>query len=396
MRCMVISGDFPNRFQPWRGPYHRYQFGRLGQLCDVTVIAPLAWTRLLRLPELTKLAVGYDDFLHGVRLYHPMFWYLPVLGRKWLWRGVRRSVERVLPDLPNDPFDIIMATFAYPHGFAARELAHALGIPYVVKVRGTDLHGLPDAGWRRELTGAAVRDAAGVVAVSENLASIAGQLGTPTARIHLLPNGVDTKTFQLIPRTEARDELGLPEHGPVLLFVGHLLPVKGPDVLLDALAAGLGKSGVAGSGTLLFAGAGSMRRRLQERAKQCGSGWDVQFLGHVDRKTVALLMNAADVLLLSSRDEGCPNVVLEALACGTPVVASHVGAVPDLLSADCGIQVEPEAPVALAHALRQALNCRWDRELIRMKVEGMSWEANARKLYEILSSVVQSSKRTVL
>ena len=139
---------------------------------------------------------------------------------------------------------------------------------------------------------------------------------------------------------------------------------------------------------LLIAGEGPERSWLVPRAGDEGLRGSVKLLGGVSREKVALLMNAADVLALPSRNEGCPNVVLEALSCGTPVVASRVGAAPDLLDESCGIIVPPEDSPEFYAAMEQALAKTWDRAAIRRRVEGMSWEANAKALYEILAKAV--------
>jgi glycosyltransferase involved in cell wall biosynthesis len=288
-------------------------------------------------------------------------------------------------------FDVIFATFAYPHGYAARVLAEETGVPYVVKVRGSDLHSLPPSGARRELSGAALQGAAAVVAVSGNLAKIAVELGAEPARVHVVLNGVDAGRFPTMPRAEARARLGLPVDGPVFLCVGHLLPVKGVDVLVAAFEAITGMGTLPDGARLLFAGAGPMRRRIERRRDRIGLREAIRLLGHVSREQVALYMNAADVLVLPSRNEGCPNVVLEALSCGTPVVASRVGAVPDLIDDTCGIVVEPERPEALGAAMIRALKKRWDRAAMRRRVEVMSWEANAAKLHAILLGAVEGS-----
>ena len=260
-----------------------------------------------------------------------------------------------------------------------------MGIPYAVKARGSDLHALPGRGARRERTAEAVRDAAAVVAVSGNLAEIAVRLGADVRRVHVLLNGIDADAFsRKMPRPEARRVLGVDADGRILLFVGNLLPVKGLDVALRAL----GQGGQASeSARFVIVGDGPMKRRLRRRAAGAGIAERVKFMGRLGREEVALWMNAADVLLLPSRNEGCPNVVLESLASGTPVVASAVGAVPDLLDDSCGIAVPPDDPKALAEAIGRALRREWNREAIHRRVAGMSWEANAAKLLDILSGV---------
>ena len=390
MNCLVLTSDFPNRYEPWRGPFHRRQFQCLSALCGVTVIEPLAWPRMVQRPALAALPGKPERFLDGITAYHPVFWYAPIAGRRRLWRGGLAAVRRALKLARPAMFDVVLATFAYPHGLMARGLAGELGIPYAVKVRGTDLHGLPARGWRRDLTAQALEAAAAVIPVSSNLAAITRELGVPAERIHLLPNGVDSKAFQVLARSEARRRLHEPEDGRLLLFVGRLVPVKAVDVLLRALAQH--NAAAPGRGArLVLVGEGPLRRRLEALAGKLGLAGCVRFLGQRSQEEVAMWLNAADALVLSSHNEGCPNVVLEALSCGTPVVASRVGAVPDLLDGSCGVTCEPGDAAALADALGRALETDWDRAAIRARVEGMLWEKNARRLHEILCSVAAPS-----
>jgi len=379
MRVLVLSDTFPNRLQPWRGPYNRRQIECLAELCDVTVINPWPWLRLLREPRSWRLVKGMDDVIPGVTVRHPVFWHIPLIGRATAWRGIARAVERAIDLSGPAEYDVVLATFAYQLGEAARRVARKLGVPYVVKARGSDLNTLPSAGGRRRRTAQALQDAAAVVPVSEALARTVIELGACPGRVHRLPNGVDLEQFRVASREEARRELGLTPEGKLLLFVGSLLPVKGLDVLLDAVPQCATRSMhtvIAGSGPL----AGELARRRDTR----GLHGAVSFIGQVGRDSVVTWMNAADAVVLPSRNEGCPNVVLEALACGTPVVASNVGAVPDIVTGDAGRTVPPEDAAELAAAIDEVLGMEWDREAVRAQVEGMTWQANAKKLYDVL------------
>jgi len=388
MRCLVLSDTFPNRLQPWRGPYNRRQFECLSKLCGVTVIDPIPWPRALRDRRVRDLATGVDSVLDGIAIYHPVFFYAPVIGRARTWRGLGSAARRVLKEVGGDRFDAIVSTFAYPHGLAAKRLAREMGLPYVIKARGSDLHGLPATGARRERAADAVRDAAAVVAVAPNLARIARELGAREENVHVLTNGIDADNFRIEPREDARRSLGLAPDRKVALFVGDLRPVKGIDTLIGALADDCLSER---RPLLAMAGEGPLRKTVLRQAKDLGIADRVRLLGRVGREEVSQWMNAADALVLSSRNEGCPNVVLEALACGTPVVASKVGAVPDLLDDACGLMVPPRDAPALARALREALDRSWDREEIRARVADRSWTKNAEAFYRILQSV--ASKR---
>ena len=387
----MLADTFPSALEPWRGPYNRRQIECLARLCRVTAMDPMPWPRLLRDRRAWALSARPDGVLEGMTIHHPVFWYLPVLGRGRTWRGVASAVERALAREPDARWDVILATFAYPHGLAAKRLAERMGVPYLIKARGTDLHSLPASGARRELTAEAVRGAAAVVAVSRTLADIALQLGAKPDGVRVLTNGIDAAAFQVLDRAAARRELGLPESDKLVLFVGSLLPVKGIDVLMEAFLAMRARNpALFAQAQLLIAGEGPKRSWVVRRMAGEGLGGSVKLLGHVGRERIARLMSAADVLALPSRNEGCPNVVLEALACGTPVVAARVGAVPDLLDESCGIIVPPEDPAQFAAAMEQALAKPWDRAALRRRVEGMSWEANAQALYEMLLQAVAS------
>ena len=389
MNCMVLSDTFPSRLQPWRGPYNRRQMECLAALCRVTVINPIPFVRCITDTAFWRLRRDVDRVLEGIEIHHPLFWYVPVLGRGRTWRGVRSAVEGALAGPAAGKVDVILATFAYPHGAVAQELASRLNIPYVVKVRGSDLHSLPVRGERRSKTAEAVRNAAAVVAVSGNLADIAMELGANPKRCHVLPNGVDADRFPMIPRPEARTRLGVPADASLILFVGSLLPVKGVDVLARAFGALANQPGMEDRKLLLaVAGSGPLQNKMKQLARAVGVLDRATFLGHTDRQTLARWMNAADVLTLPSRNEGCPNVVLESLCCGTPVVASRVGAVTDILDAECGLTVQPDSPDDLARRLREALDREWDRAAIRRRVEHRSWENNARDLHAILVNAI--------
>ena len=386
MRCLVLADTFPNRVEPWRGPYHRYQFGELARLCRLEVIAPVRWPRLIRNRKLRRLCGETDTSLPGVLMRHPVLWYVPVLGRAFNWHGVLRAARRSLSGALEDRPDLVVATFAYPHGLAARELAAELGVPYVIKARGTDLHSLPSRGLRRRHTARALEGAAAIVPVSSSLKEIAIELGADPSRIHVLPNGIDSGRFPMIPRAAARRELDLPATGKILAYVGALRHVKGPDLLVDAIEI-LKHSRP--DFLAVVAGTGPRHRAIKRRINRRGLQDRIRLAGRLSPEKVASLMNAADALVLPSRNEGCPNAVLEALSCGTPVIAARVGAVPDLLDDTCGLQVEPDHSLKLARAIQAGLEKDWDRTAIRGRVEKRSWQKNAEQLHQILLNVTE-------
>ena len=389
MNCLILSDTFPNRAEPSRGPYNAQQIRELARLCRVTVINPIPWPRVCRQTSLRRaVREGGSGLVNGVEVVHPVHWYPPVVGRMAYGRTLTHCVGSAWKRLGRPTFDVIYATWAHPHGYAAMRLARELGAPFVVKVRGTDINVLSSDKGRRRRTAKVMQIADAVIAVSRPLAGEVVRLGAASERVHVLHNGVDKRLFAPCDRAEARNQLGIAAEDKWIVFVGNLLPVKGPDVLLRALA-GMDPPRPRAA----FVGEGSLRSVLEGMAKELSLTREALFAGACKHDDVALWLNAADVVCIPSRNEGCPNVLLEALACGTPVVASSVGAVPDILHAEGGVLIEKERPSALADALEDVLGRRWSPEAVRESLGPMDWTNNAKKVYKILADVVGRRSR---
>jgi teichuronic acid biosynthesis glycosyltransferase TuaC len=278
-------------------------------------------------------------------------------------------------------FDLIDAHFAYPDGAAAVLLGRIFRVPVTITLRGTIIPLAAD--WiRSAIADWALRRADTVIAVSEELAARARKAGVPAGRIWLIPNGVDTTRFAPSDRAEARLRLGLPEEGRILVSVGHLSPRKGFHRVIAALP-----HLVREFPDLLFAvvgggGAeGDNRGELESLASALGVARRVRLAGPEPPDRVALWLNAANLFVLASDFEGCPNVVWEAMACGQPVVATSVGHVPHMVPPFAGIVFgAPDDAVLLLAALRQALTTNWDQARIRAHAEHHTWEAIAARV----------------
>ncbi len=397
MNCLVISDTFPNRLEPWRGAYNRQQIAALARLCGVHVINPLPWIKVIGSGGMRRLLrTGSDDVIKGVSIAHPLHFYVPVLGRASLGSSVARAIgPDVMALARRGGFDVMLSTWAFPHGWATMRLAGVTERPFVIKLRGSDINALPERGRRRRLTAQALSAADGIVALSSELADAAVAMGAAPERVTVLHNGVDSERFRPEDRAEARERLGLPAGDRIVLFVGSLLPVKGPDVLLSAFGELLSAFGELADPQvrLVVAGDGPWAASLRRQATDLGIADRLSMIGHVPHTDLPALYSAADLLCVPSRSEGCPNVVLESLACGTPVVGSQVGAIPDLVTSDCGAVVPPDDPAALCAGLRQALDASWDRTQVRARAEGMTWADNARKLHAVLQGALAGGRR---
>ncbi|MDA3937228.1 MAG: glycosyltransferase [Actinomycetota bacterium] len=248
--------------------------------------------------------------------------------------------------------DVIVGHYLYPTAWIARLIRRG-DTPYMVVAHGTDASSSIGRGLLSRASRRGLRDADAVVAVSSAMADrLHNELGLSVGvDVHVIHMGVDTQAFA--PDPIARDSMTWATDRRVMLFTGNLLPVKGPDIAVRAFALLHGRGA---ADRLVIVGDGPMEDELRNLVESLGLTERVTFAGKLDTKSVAARMAAADVLVMSSRNEGLGLVALEAMACGTPVAATRVGGVPEVFpGSQCGILVEPEDPEALADAVEEIL-----------------------------------------
>lgn len=344
------------------------------------LIAPLPWT-LLR--QAAPPGGGVPRGWHRdarLELWQPYWFYLPgggisspvCLCLRLLW-AARQLRKRF-------PYALLDAQFGFPDGPAVALLAAMLGVPFAVTMRGSEtLHS--EMRFRRMALAWTLRRAGRVIAVSERLRQLAISLGASPERVKVIPNGVDSTVFRPLDRAACRLKLGIPLECRMLVAAGHLIPLKGFAGLIKAV------HHVASRGLpahLWIAGSApdpACAESLRLLRSQLGLRDRVHFCGHVTQEGLADLMAAADLFCLTSSREGWPNVVHEAMSCGTPVVAADVGAIPQMIpSEDFGIIVPPQDESALAAALERAMMKTWDRERIAAWGKSRSWDQVAEEL----------------
>jgi glycosyltransferase involved in cell wall biosynthesis len=270
-------------------------------------------------------------------------------------------------------FDVITAEFFWPEGPAVMRLAQTLKLPYSIKGRGADfLTSARDPRVKRQMLEAALA-AGGILAVSEGLKAEMINHGIPPEAIRVHLTGIDRDLFHIRPRAGAKATLGLV--GQVLLIVGNLVPSKGQLWALDALPH---LPGV----TLLVAGRGPDLGRLQKRIRELELGERVRLLGLVTQADMPLLYAAADVTIHASTVEGLSNVLVESLACGTPVVMADVCGARETLHMPTAGRIVERDPASLAAAVRDALENVDEPLAVAAAVERFSWERNALELRE--------------
>jgi glycosyltransferase involved in cell wall biosynthesis len=290
-------------------------------------------------------------------------------------------------------FDLIDAHFGFPTGIAAAMIARHLGVPFIVTLRGNETMHAQSAPVRNLMKWTLQR-ASRIIVVSERLRTFALSFGIPQDRVKTIPNGIDSSVFYPRDRTASRRELSIAEQTKVILSVGALIERKGHHHLLRAAAPLLREDPDL---LVLIAGGpgpeGDYENHLRAIVTELRIEKAVRFTGAVSSGAIAQLMCAADVFCLASSREGWPNVVHEAMACGTPVVANNVGAIPEMIaSPERGAIVPPGDSLALERTLRCALSKSWDRSAISAWAQSRSWDTVGAEVYKEIEHVVYISR----
>ncbi len=392
MRVLAFTTVFPNAVRPQHGLFVLERLRHCAKLAEIRVVAPRPFY-----PWPAMRAVPQSEVQGGLPVEHPVFRYLPRFGKSldglFLYASTRRAVRRLRCEFD---FDLIDAHFGYPDGYAAVLLGRSLGRPVVVTLRGTEPLVAAAGPSRRRALAWALRNADRIIAVSHPLAEGARELmaeygpaqGAPM--VEVIANGVDTARFTPGVAEEERRALGLPIEGKLIVSVGHLSPRKGFQRVLRVLPEVLRAVPDARFAIVGGAGAeGDNGPELRELAARLGLSERVVFAGPQPPGLVASWLRAADLFVLASNHEGCPNVVWEALACGLPVVATRVGEVDRMVPDFAGMTFgqADDAP-ALRTALIEGLTRPYDRVAIRRWAERHTWTGVADRVFEQWASVL--------
>ena len=374
MRLLTYSTLYPNAAQPNHGVFVENRLRHLiasGKV-ESRVVAPVPW--------FPSAGAGFGRYAsyaaapkreerNGLPVEHPRYPVMPKIGMSaapgLLYRFSRPALERQRRD--GYDFQLIDAHYFYPDGVAAVLLGRYFDRPVVITARGTDLNLIPDYALPRRMILWAASRAAGVVAVCQALKDRLVALGADAGRITVLRNGVDLALFQPVDRTAARQALGLRRR--TLLSVGGLIPRKGNDIVVQALPA-------LPDVELLLVGEGPERDALARLAASLGVADRVRFLGAVAHADLPRIYSAADALVLASSREGWANVLLEAMACGTPVIASDVWGTPEVVAARAaGVLMPSRTPAGLSTAFNDLFADLPSRSATRAYAARFDWDA---------------------
>ena len=380
MKLLFVSNLFPDVAEPYRGLDNATLLHHLADRWEIRVLAlrptltPFHSTRRPRAPD-EKFAPQY--------VATP---YLPKIGSRWNHRLMARTLRPRLRELRRQfDFDVVLTSWIFPDCCAIAELAQEMVFPFVAIAQGSDVHQYLQIPARREIITRLLPRASAVITRSAELARLLAEAGLPRKRLHPIYNGIDLDLFHPADRLAARRELQLPINAPLILFVGNFYAIKNP-LLAPTVLASLSSTAFKSPPVLIMVGGGDLEQRVRELADQLSVADRVILAGRTDAARVARYMQAADVLLLPSRNEGVPNVVLEAFACGLPVVASRVGGIPEVHPGDAfGRLVSPIEAGAFTTALQEVLLSPPDPAAIRQHALQFSWSRTAVACHDLLS-----------
>ena len=327
-----------------------------------------------------------EEIIDGLKIYHPRYPLIPKISMPLhgflMHAGSLRLVRWLHSRLK---FDCIDAHYVYPDGFAATLIAKRLNIPLVVSARGSDINQFPSIQLIRPMIRWTLREASGAIAVCAALRDAMVELGSRKDTCRVIGNGVDLNRFQALDRAEARTQLGIPQDAKMILSVGALLPVKGHSFTISAVAQLCRHRPKV---RLYIVGEGKSRRELLEMIDALNLTDRVFLVGSKPNESLSSWYSAADVNCLASSREGWANVLLESMACGTPVVATRVWGTPDVVtSPELGILVDQKVE-SIASALDSALSKDWNRAFLVEYASRRQWDDVAAEVEEFLASTI--------
>lgn len=397
-RLIVYSSLFPNPSSPTSGVFIRERMFRVARFAPIVVVAPQAWSPfdpLIRIFRKTFRPRGPTfEMMEGIRVYRPRWLSLPGVGKffdGWLMAAcTERCVRRIHSEFGATAID---AHFLYPDGWAASRIAKRLGLPLAITIRGSKDERLIGTSRERRLR-ETIQAAAKVFAVSESLArSVVKELGCDPAKVEIVGNGVDPVRFSPVDRQEARRRLGIAPEAKVLIGVGNLVPGKGFQRVIPLLPQLLQRHPglvylIVGAG----ASQGDLRGFLEAQARKYGVSDVVRFCGRREPDELRWYYGASDVFVLATEFEGWANVLLEAMACGLPVVTTRVGGNSEVVRVpETGELVEWWNPVAFLDAIDRALARTWDRNAILAYARSNQWDERVERLVSAFAQLSDSA-----
>lgn len=395
MKVLIISYMYPNVRNPNLGIFIKGRLINLSRLCDIKLISPYPW--IPSFGVLKRWIMPYFQKQDNIEVYRPK--YLPLPGSffnfiKGIWCFVFiKGTVRKLNERFN--FDIIHAHRVFPEGFAAVLLGKFFKKPVVITIHGSDINSLHKNIFIRKMILFTLNRADEIIAISVALKTKILEVGAvESKKISVLFNGVDLDTFKVQSKKKARERLSLPQEKKIILFVGNLVDVKNPLLLIEAVCRL--KRGKNGEYLFVIIGEGSLKGEIENRISKYSLGEAVVMAGAKPHEKLPVWMAAADCLVLPSKSEGMGVVLLEAMACGLPIIATRVGGIPEVITdGENGILITSNNVGELEKSIENLIDDERLRERIGkngalfIKEKNLTWQAEAFKTLSIYKRILK-------
>ncbi len=392
-KVLVLSRNYPNDVTPILGLWVEGLVRHLSKMCEIKVVAPTPYCPPLPgLNEFTKFrSVERKQNVDGVEVFHPRFLTGPgystynLESSLYFW-SICRQVDRLYKKFP---FDVIHAYFGYPDGVVAAKLAARYNVPFIITEQASWIPWMDNyPNVQRQAVWAASRCSFHVAVSSFTRKTIAHFTGD-TEKLRVVPNGVGKDDFRPLENGERMN----PNQ---ILYVGLTRHVKGIDILLKAMQQVVKEKPEI---KLVMVGGGFYRNykaqenELHRLASSLGLSKNIEFAGMKAPSEVAKYMRESSLLVLPSRTETFGSVLIEALACGTPVLATRCGGPEDIVNDSVGRLVAKEDPKALAEAIVEMTNHRDNFNSAKLReyaLDKFSWEQIAHQMTDLYDKAINT------
>lgn len=354
---------------------------RRNPIADISNYLPINYLK----PFSSSAVMDLSHKPGNVNVFPTPVFYVPTdAGYKKLSMDHYYSAEKVIR-AKKLKFDFMHAHIIVSAGYAGAKLKEKYHVPLVVTAHGVDIYDTPfrDQEWRRQ-TEYVLNTADQIITVSHKNNSFIKQLDVKTP-VTVIPNGYRKDIFYPMDSKECRSTLGLPQDKKIIVTVGKLFPIKGHKYLIEAIG-----ELVKDRKDILcvIVGDGELQERLKKQVKDAGLESYIVLAGGRPHSEIPLWINACDLFVLPSLNEGNPTVMFECLGCGKPFVGTRVGGIPEIItSTDIGYVVPTADVKELAEKISIALGTNWDRERIYRYASDFTWEKIVNEILNVYNKL---------
>ncbi len=387
VNIVTITTLYPNKKQFRHGVFIETRLKHLVQTGKVQarVIAPIPWFpfKSKRFKQYAMYAeIPKRESRQGIEIYHPRYLVIPKIGMLLTPVFMAISLYRQIKQLQAEQvIDIIDAHYFYPDGVAVALVNKCLKIPFIISARGTDINLIPEYTLPRKMILWAAQQANASVTVCKALKQSMIEIGAESDKIYVYRNGVDLELFNLLDKSTCREKYQLTKK--TLLSVGHLIERKGHYLIIEAMQQ-------LPDYELLIVGGGEEESHLKKLVEQLKLTEQVRFLGEQPQQALTEIYNAVDIMILASSREGWANVLLESMACGTPVVATEIWGTPEVVQQpEAGILVNRNAD-AIAQGVNRLIANYPSGDKTRKYAEQFSWDSTTQGLLSLFNQVIET------